>query len=91
MANYVSKSDLVKGVSDAAGITRSEAEKAINAFFDQAAAHLNDSVEVRVAGFGAFSPTYKSPRKVTLNGQESTTRGHSSVLFKPYDVLKTYE
>ncbi len=50
----MNKNDLVAHVSDAAGLSKSDATKAVDAVFDGIAACLKTGDEVRLVGFGTF-------------------------------------
>ena len=92
MAGVVTKADMLKAVAEAAGISRAQAEKAINALLDNMVTELNMGREVRLAGFGVFKPSYRAPRRsVSPSGEEGTTRGVTSARFRPYEALKQYD
>ena len=50
----MNKSDLVTNVSSIAGLTRKEAEKAVDAVLDSITNALQEGSEVRLIGFGTF-------------------------------------
>lgn len=50
----MNKNDLVATVAETAGLSRSDADKAVNAVFDSITASLKSGVEVRLVGFGTF-------------------------------------
>lgn len=92
MSGVITKGDMLKSVAEAAGISRAQAEKAVNALLDNMAAELGAGREVRLAGFGVFKPSYRAPRRsVAPNGDEGMTRGVTSVRFRPYEALKQYD
>lgn len=90
MSQVATKADMIRAVADAAGITRQAAEKAINALLDNIATELKQGSVVRLAGFGAFRPTFRKPRKIVLHGDEKQTRGVHTATFTPYETLKQY-
>ncbi len=51
----VNKNDLVAAVADAAGLTKADAAKAVDAVFDSVTSSLKSGTEVRLVGFGTFS------------------------------------
>ena len=51
----MNKNDLVAAVATAAGLTKADAAKAVDAVFDTIAASLKTGGEVRLVGFGTFS------------------------------------
>lgn len=50
----MNKTDLVAAVADSAGLTRTDAGRAVDGIFDVITAALKDGDEIRLAGFGAF-------------------------------------
>ena len=52
---YVNKNDLIAAVADAAGLTKVDAGKAVDALFDGIAGALKKGDEVRLVGFGTFT------------------------------------
>lgn len=51
----MNKSDLVSKVASVAGITKTDAEKAIDATFNSIVQTLQEGEEVRLIGFGTFA------------------------------------
>lgn len=51
----MNKQDLVTHVAEAAGISKSDAAKAVDAVFDEIGAALKKGDEVRLIGFGTFA------------------------------------
>ncbi len=51
----VNKNDLVAAVSVSAELSKSDAQRAVDAVFDQIGEALKASSEVRIVGFGTFS------------------------------------
>ena len=62
MAN-VTKADLVGGVATAAEVSKAEAEKVLNAFFDAVKSNAKKGNKVAWPGFGSFSVTQRAARK----------------------------
>ena len=58
----MNKNDLVAHVADAAGITKADADKAVDAVFDGITAALKNGDDVSVYGFGSFSATARPER-----------------------------
>jgi len=50
----LNKNDLVAAVAEAAGLTKAEANKAVDAVFDGISGALKKGDEVRLVGFGTF-------------------------------------
>tara|TARA_B110001452_G_scaffold69873_1_gene56443 strand:+ start:479 stop:754 length:276 start_codon:yes stop_codon:yes gene_type:complete len=51
----MNKNDLVSAVSDAAGLTKADAGRAVDGVFDSIAGALKSGGDVRIVGFGTFS------------------------------------
>lgn len=51
----MNKNDLVAAVAAAAGLTKADAAKAVDAVFDTITGSLKSGGEVRLVGFGTFS------------------------------------
>jgi len=56
----VNKNDIIAKVSDNAGLTKSQATKAVDGVFDTIRASLSKGKEVRVVGFGTFHVTKRA-------------------------------
>jgi DNA-binding protein HU-beta len=55
----VNKSDLVNSIAAAAGIKKTEADKALDAVFDSITEALVKGDEVRLIGFGTFAVSHR--------------------------------
>ncbi len=62
MAN-VTKKDLVGAVAETAGVTKVQAQKAVNAFVDTIIGSLKKKKKVTLIGFGTFSVKSRKARK----------------------------
>lgn len=51
----MNKNDLISAVAESAGVTKSDAAKAVDGVFDAIADTLKKGGEVRLIGFGSFS------------------------------------
>lgn len=86
MAGTVRKADLIRPVAEAAGISRGQAEKAINALLDNIAVEVSAGNEVSLHGFGVFKQSY---RKASVSALTHTTiPAMTTVRFKPHSGLK---
>ena len=65
----MNKSDLITKISDDAGITKAQANGALNAFTDAVTKTLNKGDKVTLVGFGTFSVTNREAR----NGRNPKT------------------
>jgi len=59
-AARVGKNDLVATVAEAAGLTKADSAKAVDAMLDGIVAHLAKGEEVRIVGFGSFAVTKRA-------------------------------
>ncbi len=57
------KSDLVEAVANIAGVSKAEADRAVNAVFTTITDNLAKGVDVRLSGFGRFSVAKRAARK----------------------------
>ena len=58
----MNKAELIEKVTNEAGIAKSEAEKAVNAFIAVVTAAVASDDKVTIPGFGAWSRTQRSAR-----------------------------
>lgn len=57
------KSDLVANIADKAGLTKKDAEKALNAFIDTVTDALAADDKIALVGFGTFETKKRAARK----------------------------
>ena len=55
----MNKNDLISQVADDAGLSKSDATKAVDAVFDSISGVLSKGGEVRLVGFGTFSVAHR--------------------------------
>jgi DNA-binding protein HU-beta len=58
----MNKNDLVSAVADAAGLSKADAARAVDAVFDSITKALKKGGEVRLVGFGTFSVAKRAAR-----------------------------
>lgn len=58
----MNKADLITAVATASGLTKADAEKAIDGTFDAITAALKAGDDVRLIGFGSFSVTNRAAK-----------------------------
>jgi len=86
----MNKQELIGAVAEAAGLTRGDAVKAVEAVFDTMSAALARGDEVRLVGFGTFlvsqrkASTGRNPR----TGEPMKIDASSQPKFKPGKGLK---
>lgn len=56
----MTKAELVSAMADKAGITKSQAKDALDAFMDSVTGSLKSGQEVRLVGFGSFVPVSRA-------------------------------
>jgi DNA-binding protein HU-beta len=90
MGAIVNKNDLVAHVADAAGLSKNDATKAVDAIFDGIAASLKKGDEVRLVGFGTFAVAERAASKGRnpRTGEEIDIPASRQPKFKPGKTLK---
>lgn len=85
-----SKKDIAAAVADQLGITKKDAEAAVNAVFDEIAATLKDGGEVALSGFGKFVVMDKPARQGVnpATGEKIEIAASKALKFKPAKALK---
>ena len=68
----MNKAELVQAMADDAGLSKSDAEKALNAFVEIVGGELGKGGKVQLVGFGTFEVTERAARvgKNPQNGKE---------------------
>jgi DNA-binding protein HU-beta len=59
----VAKEDLVNSIAEAAGISKADADRAVNAFVDAVTKTVASGERVQVPGLGTFEPRERSARE----------------------------
>ena len=57
------KAEMIDAVSEAAGVSKADAERTLGAFFDHVVSATMDGEKVTWPGFGAFSTTQRAARE----------------------------
>jgi len=86
----VNKTELVASVADKAGLTKKDAEKAINALFTSVEEALAQNDKVQIIGFGTFEVKERQERKGRnpQTGEEITIEASKTPVFKAGKGLK---
>jgi DNA-binding protein HU-beta len=86
----VNKTELVASVAEKAGMTKKDAEKAINAVFSSIEEALSSNDKVQIIGFGTFEVKTREERKGRnpQTGKEITIPASKSPVFKAGKGLK---
>ncbi|MBP2644595.1 MAG: histone family protein DNA-binding protein [Firmicutes bacterium] len=86
----MNKTELVASVADKAGLTKKDAEKAINALFTSVEEALAQNDKVQIIGFGTFEVKERQERKGRnpQTGEEITIEASKTPVFKAGKGLK---
>ncbi|MGL5269072.1 MAG: HU family DNA-binding protein [Selenomonadaceae bacterium] len=86
----MNKTELVASVADKAGLTKKDAEKAVNALFASVEEALVKDDKVQVIGFGTFEVKAREARKGRnpQTGEEITIPASKNPVFKAGKALK---
>jgi DNA-binding protein HU-beta len=86
----MNKQDLISAVADTAGLTKTDAGKAVDAVFDIITGVLKKGDEVRLVGFGTFSITKRKAGKGRnpRTGEEIKLKSSKTPKFRAGKVLK---
>jgi DNA-binding protein HU-beta len=86
----VNKNDLVALVADAAGLSKIDATKAVDAVFDGIISSLKKGDEVRLVGFGTFAVTERaaSEGRNPRTGEKINIPASKQPKFKPGQTFK---
>jgi len=89
-AIFVNKTELVANVAEKAGLTKKDAEKAINALFASVEEALAQEDKVQIIGFGTFEVKAREERKGRnpQTGAEITIPASKNPVFKAGKGLK---
>lgn len=86
----MNKQELIGSVADSAGLTRTDAGKAVEAVFDTITGALKRGDEVRLVGFGTFSATKRkaSTGRNPRTGEPMKIKASTQPKFKAGKGLK---
>lgn len=86
----MSKAELVEKIAAQAGLTKADAERAVNAFISAVTASLKDGNDVTLVGFGTFTTGERAARqgRNPQTGASITIAAKKVVKFKPGKALK---
>ena len=81
----MTKADLVRRLKAAAGITKTQAEKAVGSFVSAATETLSAGEKLTLVGFGTFSVVARSARegRNPRTGEKINIAASKAVKFKP--------
>jgi DNA-binding protein HU-beta len=86
----MNKAELVAAMADRAGISKNDAEKALNAFVEVVGGELGKGEKVQLIGFGTFETVERAARtgKNPQTGEELKIAACKAPKFKPGKALK---
>jgi DNA-binding protein HU-beta len=86
----MNKQELIEKMSSKSGLTKTQAEKALNAIEESIINALSSGDKVTLVGFGTFSILHRKERKGRnpQTGQEMTIPAKKTPKFAPAKVLK---
>lgn len=86
----MTKAELVSAVAENAGLTKTDAEKAVKAFVDSISACLKSGDKLSLVGFGTFSTSKRAARKGQnpQTGKKIEIPASVTPKFKPGKALK---
>ena len=88
--DFVNKTELVSSVAEKSGMTKKDAEKALNAVFESIEDALKGADKVQIIGFGTFEVKAREERKGRnpQTGAEITIPASKTPVFKAGKGLK---
>ena len=78
----MNKAELVQAMADDAGLSKSDAEKALNAFVEIVGGELGKGGKVQLVGFGTFEVTERAARVGKNRKGVQLASGQSVTVFK---------
>ncbi|HAM49403.1 MAG TPA: integration host factor subunit alpha [Nitrospiraceae bacterium] len=88
----MTKADLIEKVTEKAGFTRADAEKATNALVESIIEALKTGENITLQGFGTFKVKDRPARKARnpRTGEEINVPASKSAAFSPANTLKKF-
>lgn len=86
----MNKAELVSAIAERAGLSKSDAEKSVNAFVEVVGGELGKGGKVQLIGFGTFETVERAARtgKNPQTGEELKIAACKAPKFKPGKALK---
>lgn len=86
----MTKTELVGQVAEGTGLTKKDAEAAVDATFDAIAQLLAQKDKIQISGFGTFSTKFRAERTGTnpATGEKMLVSASTVAVFKPGKDLK---
>jgi DNA-binding protein HU-beta len=89
MSKYT-KAEVIAHVAETSGIKKSEAEAALDAFFELVTQQAKEGAKVTWAGFGSFAPSHRAARtgRNPQTGAEIQIAASTAMKFTPAKALQ---
>lgn len=86
----MTKAELIGQVAESTGLTKKDAEIAIDATFDAVADALAAQDKIQISGFGTFATKFRAEREGInpATGEKMTVKASTGVVFKAGKGLK---
>ena len=86
----MTKAELIEAVADSAGVSKADAERTVQAFFDTVVSSTKGGDKVQWPGFGSFSTTERSARtgRNPQTGAEVQIAASTAMKFTSSSTLK---
>lgn len=84
------KAEMIDAVSDAAGVSKADAERTLGAFFDHVTKTAKNGEKVAWPGFGSFSTTQRAARegRNPQTGEPVKIKASTAMKFSASSTLK---
>jgi DNA-binding protein HU-beta len=86
----MTKAELITGIAEQTGLTKADAERALNAFFDLSKSAIKNEGKLPLAGFGTFVVAERKARtgRNPQTGAPIQIKASKAVRFRPGKELK---
>ena len=85
------KAEMIEAVSDAAGVSKADAERTLGAFFDHVVSETMSGSKATWPGFGSFSTTQRAARegRNPQTGEPVAIKASTAMKFSASSTLKS--
>ena len=87
----MTKAELIESIANSAGVSKTDAERTIGAFFDHVVSSAQNDDKVAWPGFGSFSASKRAARtgRNPQTGEPVNIAASTALRFSPSSTLKT--
>ncbi len=87
----MTKAELVSAIADKSGLNKTQAKNALEAFIDCVTTSVRAGTEVRIVGFGSFTPVDRKPgvARNPRTGEQVKRLASKTVRFRVGEGLKS--